>query len=148
VTSTSSATATTASAKVLDITELLEHILLRTDFRTVLLAQRVNKPFRAATKGSIKLQKKLFFRPADSFEEMLEVGCADEDGIFGVEKPSTEKLEAFHPVLVNALVVEIYGLTCKGTWSLYQGFARLTRPVAEDAITSIMRSEDRGRMCA
>ncbi|KAK6437997.1 hypothetical protein LTR95_005804 [Oleoguttula sp. CCFEE 5521] len=53
-----------AAASTLSILELLEAILLLADSKTVLLAQRVNKTFRATIKGSEKLQVALFFKQA------------------------------------------------------------------------------------
>ncbi|OQN96758.1 hypothetical protein B0A48_17182 [Cryoendolithus antarcticus] len=53
-----------AAATTLSIPELLESILLLADPKTVLLAQRVNKTFRATIKGSERLQIKLFFKQA------------------------------------------------------------------------------------
>ncbi|KAK6441830.1 hypothetical protein LTR95_001939 [Oleoguttula sp. CCFEE 5521] len=51
-----------AAATTFSIPELLESILLLAAPKTVLLAQRVNKTFRATIKGSEKLQVKLFFK--------------------------------------------------------------------------------------
>ena len=42
-------------------TELLEHILLHLDMKTLLLAQRVSLRFHGVISGSTQLQKKLFF---------------------------------------------------------------------------------------
>jgi hypothetical protein len=50
--------------KVLAISELFEHILLGVDAKTLLLAERVDKNFRANINGSKLLQKKLFKLPA------------------------------------------------------------------------------------
>ena len=49
-------------ATVLNTPELLEHILLQLDERTLLLSQRVSRTFNANIGGSVKLQRKLFFQ--------------------------------------------------------------------------------------
>ena len=43
--------------------EMLENILLDVDMKSLLLAQRVDKTFKATIDGSVKLQKKLWFLP-------------------------------------------------------------------------------------
>lgn len=54
----------TATTKVLNVPELFQHILINTDTRTLLLAQRVSRAWKATIDGSSALQIKLFFRPA------------------------------------------------------------------------------------
>lgn len=51
------------AAKVFAVPELLEAILLLLTPRDLLLAQRVNKTFRASIKASVLIQQKLFFKP-------------------------------------------------------------------------------------
>ncbi|KAJ8606231.1 hypothetical protein MRB53_041103 [Persea americana] len=58
-----------ATHRTLTTTELLEEILLNLDNQTLLLSQRVNHTFKSTITGSIKLQKKLFFRLADEDED-------------------------------------------------------------------------------
>ncbi|KAK5169888.1 uncharacterized protein LTR77_005866 [Saxophila tyrrhenica] len=67
--------------KVFGITELLEQVLVKVDFKTLLLSQRVNHMFEQVIKGSKMLQKKLCFLPVDSFEEALALGFAEEGGV-------------------------------------------------------------------
>ncbi|KAK3691331.1 hypothetical protein LTR37_018692 [Vermiconidia calcicola] len=50
-----------ATATVMATTELLEHILLHLDMKTLLFAQRVSLRFQGIISGSMQLQKKLFF---------------------------------------------------------------------------------------
>ncbi|KAK6437998.1 hypothetical protein LTR95_005805 [Oleoguttula sp. CCFEE 5521] len=69
--------ATTAAATVFGITELLEQILLYTDPRTLLLAQRVNKFFRATTQSRNELQTRLYLR--QSSEATLKYISLDEE---------------------------------------------------------------------
>ena len=52
-----------AVIQVLCTIELLENILLMAPPKDVLLAQRVCKDWRRTIKGSMKLQRLLFFRP-------------------------------------------------------------------------------------
>ena len=54
-----------ASDQVLGIVELLEKILFHLDTKTLLLAQRVCKQWRALVKRSKKLQQALFFEPVN-----------------------------------------------------------------------------------
>lgn len=62
-----------SARKVFDIAELLEKILLNVDdMRTVLLAQRVDRTFKATIDGSVLLKKKLWLLP-DTTEEKLEI---------------------------------------------------------------------------
>ncbi|KAK4494363.1 hypothetical protein PRZ48_014661 [Zasmidium cellare] len=58
-----------ATERTLHTTELLEQILLNLDYQTLLLSQRVNRQFKGTIDGSLKLQKKLFFRLADEDED-------------------------------------------------------------------------------
>lgn len=51
------------AAKVLDIPELLEQILLDVPMRTLLLSQRVCRDFKSTIDDSPKLQRALFFLP-------------------------------------------------------------------------------------
>ena len=53
-----------ASAKVLNIYELAEDILLHLPLRQLLLAQRVNTTFYDAIYGSPKINQVLFFKPS------------------------------------------------------------------------------------
>ena len=52
----------TAAERVVNITELLESILLQVDTRTLLLSQRTCKSFHSTITGSPKLQRALFFQ--------------------------------------------------------------------------------------
>lgn len=56
--------AMTAAHQVLELPELLEHILFYVSEQDLLLAQRVSKTFRDVIIGSSLLQQRLFFRPA------------------------------------------------------------------------------------
>ena len=67
-------TATAAFA----IPELLEHILLHLDFKTLLFSQRVNKTWSLSIQGSKKLQQKLFSIPA-TLEEAKTLGMMAEE---------------------------------------------------------------------
>lgn len=61
--------AAAASAKVFELVELLEAILVKVDDeRTLLASQRVSKIFQSTTKGSVRLQRKLWFQPAPEQE--------------------------------------------------------------------------------
>ncbi|KAK6441831.1 hypothetical protein LTR95_001940 [Oleoguttula sp. CCFEE 5521] len=80
----------TAAAAVLGLTELLEWILLYVDPKTVLLAQRVDRTFRATVQASKELRVKLFLRqtaprPGDpqssSGYELIERGRTKMDAI-------------------------------------------------------------------
>jgi hypothetical protein len=62
-----------AAQKVFNVVELLEDILVRTDFLTLLRLQRVSRAFYDTITGSIKLQKKLYFQPA-TVQEAGELG--------------------------------------------------------------------------
>jgi hypothetical protein len=53
-----------AGQRVADVFELLEPILLQLDMRTLLLAQRDTRRFRAVVKGSDLIQQALFLKPA------------------------------------------------------------------------------------
>ncbi|KAK5136570.1 hypothetical protein LTR08_002584 [Meristemomyces frigidus] len=52
----------TAGADVAHIPELLEHILIDVEVRTLLLSERTSKVFQATIAGSKKLQRKLFMQ--------------------------------------------------------------------------------------
>ena len=60
---------TTATTKVFDVAELLEHILSHLPMKDILLAQRVSKQFRHAIKNSLTLQRKLFYLPSKTENE-------------------------------------------------------------------------------
>ncbi|KAK3691330.1 hypothetical protein LTR37_018691 [Vermiconidia calcicola] len=64
-----------AAIAVATTTELLEHILLLLDMKTLLLAQRVNRKFQSVINKSANLQKKLFFVHT-STKEAVEL-CGD-----------------------------------------------------------------------
>lgn len=51
------------AAKVFDVVEMLEHVLLDLPMLDLLLAQRVNKQFKSTIEGSMKIQQALFFTP-------------------------------------------------------------------------------------
>lgn len=62
---------------VLETAELLEFILLNLDTRTLLLAQRVDKRWHYAIRGSKPLQQKLFLLPTNTFDQILNLGLLD-----------------------------------------------------------------------
>lgn len=63
------------ASEVFGNTELLERILLRVnDLKTLLLAQRVCREWRNIINTNNKLQKKLYFMPAEDFEEVMSLG--------------------------------------------------------------------------
>jgi hypothetical protein len=68
-----------ATEKVFQTSELIEMILVRLDFFTLLFVQRVSHAFLDAVAGSPSLQKKLFFKPAASFQEIEALQAPEDD---------------------------------------------------------------------
>ncbi|KAK4624253.1 hypothetical protein CLAFUW4_06077 [Fulvia fulva] len=66
--------AASAIPAVFNTTELLEKILLRTDMKTLLLAQRVCRKWKAVIGASSTIQKKLFMVPVSNIEEAFRLG--------------------------------------------------------------------------
>jgi hypothetical protein len=128
----------TPVAAVIGTVELLEQVLLNLDARTLLLSQRVNRTFSNVIAGSIKLQKKLFFKPVDSFQEAIDLGIGCDHGIIGVEYIyETKRRGDFldNPTFVNTLLIEPYN----GNMSAYEfsnfcSWVKLHDPINEDAV--------------
>ncbi|KAK4919994.1 hypothetical protein LTR49_012432 [Elasticomyces elasticus] len=93
-----------AATRVLGIPELLEAILIGTDAKTLLLAQRVAPQWRDLIRRSHPLQKKLFLRPS-SLEEALRL-AGDETGIVVLTRQSPNDAPAVVAVL-NLLLFTI-----------------------------------------
>ncbi|KAK5718484.1 hypothetical protein LTR15_008214 [Elasticomyces elasticus] len=93
-----------AATRVLGIPELLEAILIGTDAKTLLLAQRVAPQWRDLIRRSHPLQKKLFLRPS-SLEEALRL-AGDETGIVVLTRQSPNGAPAVVAVL-NPLLFTI-----------------------------------------
>ncbi|KAK4900066.1 hypothetical protein LTR27_002829 [Elasticomyces elasticus] len=72
--------AETPCGKVLGTVELLEAVLFHLHNKTLLLSQRVSKPFEATITGSTQLQQKLFFKtiPAGTRYLCGQQYCKDE----------------------------------------------------------------------
>jgi hypothetical protein len=125
-------------AAVIETVELLEQVLLNLDGRTLLLSQRVNKTFSNVIAGSIKLQRKLFFKPVDSFQEAIDLGIGCDDGIIGIEHIyETKRRGDFldKPTFVNTLLIEPYN----GNMSAYEfanfcSWVKLYDSINEDAV--------------
>lgn len=58
-----------AGSRLANIVELIEEILLGIDIKTLLLAQRVSRTWKAIIARSLKLQRALFISPAASIED-------------------------------------------------------------------------------
>ncbi|KAK5712596.1 hypothetical protein LTR17_017911 [Elasticomyces elasticus] len=59
-----------ARTRIFDTTELLEHILLHTPARDVLLAQRVSQRWQAVIKTSLHLQRLLLFTAGEAIDPL------------------------------------------------------------------------------
>ncbi|KAK3690644.1 hypothetical protein LTR37_019046 [Vermiconidia calcicola] len=92
-----------AASAVMNLPELLEHILLGLDFETLLLAQRVSTEWRDLISRSRSCQKKLFFAPVDNFEEAVALGMVPEDALVVFDEGSwyRKKDKASLTVLLN-----------------------------------------------
>lgn len=105
---------------MLAITELHENILLFLDVRTLLLAQRVNTKWRDIITANKKLQKKLFFKAAEDFEEVLSLGTVGGDVPIALDisyrRQGGTEAAVFNPLITEHAVLE--------NSSEYDGFYR------------------------
>lgn len=62
---------------VFDTTELLETVLVSVDIKTLLLAQRVCRKWKAVINANPSIQKKLFLLPVDDIEEARDLGMLE-----------------------------------------------------------------------
>lgn len=86
-----------AAANVFGTTELLEAILVRLDFKTLLISiQCVSRRFRDVVAGSLQLQKKLFFVSLNGFEEDKTLHMVDDESL--VTYPSYDYGEQHRPI--------------------------------------------------
>ena len=106
-------------ATALGTTELLEAILIRLDLRTLLLSQRVSQTFRDVIKGSVHLQKKLFFVPCVTNEEATAL-CMPSDDSLVISDGENESMW-----VINELTLK-EGLRFRYGWSLQDGILPYT----------------------
>ena len=97
--SQASATMETAAAKVFNITELLESILLNLDPCTLLLCSRVDRTWRAAAHGNIYLRRKLFLEPA-TLDQVKELGLVHKNTVFLLDA-QRENYFVLNPVAID-----------------------------------------------
>lgn len=106
-----------AMLKSLNITELLENILLYLDLRTLLLSARVSKTFKATIDDSTKCQKALFFQPLwqpnteDLTSDQSAAHDTSKDDLNkGQEEPSTTtpNIAVINPLLYHLLEFDTF----------------------------------------
>ena len=104
---------TPAVTAVLETVELLEDILVRLDFKTLLLCQRVSRKFRDVVNDSNKLQTKLFLKPANSISEAEALGMPNEPQwiLSGGEGCTTGQgpIALLNTNIVKVLISEYFG---------------------------------------
>ncbi|KAK3690645.1 hypothetical protein LTR37_019047 [Vermiconidia calcicola] len=94
-----------ATTKVLGLPELLEHILLGLDFKTLLLSQRVSTTWNDLIGHTRSLQQKLFFLPVASVDEAVDLGMVDRESLLLVEYPSDTDEFGKHHAVINTSIL-------------------------------------------
>lgn len=99
----------TATSKVVNVTELLEAVLLELPCKDILIAQRVSKAWKATIQESVKLQAALCFTPTEA--------RATKDGNTSRERITSDSISArdcyYHALdesatLINPLLRHLY----------------------------------------
>lgn len=108
------ASSSATASQVFNIVELLEGVLLHVDIKTLLLAQRVSKTWKATIAGSLKLQQTLFFAKINDHGHELKctlpgstITCAATGWSACDIEPKMLEIERAGVLLVNPFIYNI-----------------------------------------
>lgn len=101
-----------ATAAVLNITELIEGILIHVDLKTLLLAQRVSQKWNSVINKSIHIQRRLFMAPAPVEEVWLysshDYPFIDPAGVANSGKTDVDGMDVVLPAELNRFLTKCH----------------------------------------